>query len=908
MRLRKTILFIFIIAGFNLLSLGNEVRNIDSLVAQFELSTSDLARFSTLRYIETALDEVSQEEEFDYWNHLIEQCEKISYYQGIGFSYYNMAARLKDEGDYSAALECYSKSEENYKKCNYKFGLAEVENGRGILYNNLKKFDISLEHYSKAIDLFSELKDTTRVGWLYLNVGGMMFNQDSLSLSKSYLRKSQHILEELNDMDILSCYINLGVVFDLEENYDSAYYYFGKSYELSKRVEDFEAKFYASYYLGDFLYKHQEVSEATPVLMEARDIFENPNYQHQIEIGDRAKFALLLSTYYARQDDLGKAYRYLSEHIDFDKENKSDLANEEIARSQYDLLEIKRKRRDYAIAITLAGLLLTLLFLFSLYRSYKHKKRANLLLTEMDGLKTRLYSNITHELRTPLTLILSPLEQILSSDAQRIPSRKQVKMMRKNARSLLNLVNQMLDLSKIDAKSLKLELSTKNITKFLSVCFANFASLAEQRSIHYKYTVPDRREKEYFDASKLEKIINNLIANAIKFTPPNGQINCSADILKNNSLELIIEDSGKGIPQNELKKIFDRFHQVEEGIVSSNQAGTGIGLSLTKELVDLMHGKILVESEPESGSKFTIRIPLGKEHLTSQEYVLISDSAGYHPQVTEDMDIPEGDDAHKPLEYEESKAGDKAHVLIVEDHNDIRSYIAENLQDSYSIHTAENGAEGLKSAIENIPDLVITDVAMPEMEGTELCEKLKTDERTSHVPVIMLTAKSGIKDKMKGLETGADVYLTKPFHIKELHVRVEKLIEQREKLRERFTKNLRLEPKDIAVSSADGKFIERAMEVIETNMGNSDFEVRQFQEEMFMSRMQLFRKIKALTNQTPGEFIRTIRLKRAASLLEQKFGNIAQVSLEVGFNNPSYFAKCFQEYYGVLPSDYLKKT
>jgi YesN/AraC family two-component response regulator len=246
------------------------------------------------------------------------------------------------------------------------------------------------------------------------------------------------------------------------------------------------------------------------------------------------------------------------------------------------------------------------------------------------------------------------------------------------------------------------------------------------------------------------------------------------------------------------------------------------------------------------------------------------------------------------------------HVLIIEDHGDIREFIGENLKDCFYVEQADNGKSGLESALKNIPDLVITDIVMPEMDGIELCQIIKTDERTSHIPVVILTGKSGIDDRLKGLDTGADAYLTKPFNIKELRLQVSKLIEQRQKLRERFTRDLRLEPRDIAVTSADEKFINRAMEIIEKNIGNSEFEVRQFEEEMFMSRMQLFRKIKALTNQTPGDFIRTIRLKRAASLIKQNFGNIAQITYEVGFNNPSYFAKCFKDLYGELPSDYMK--
>ncbi|GAH78843.1 unnamed protein product, partial [marine sediment metagenome] len=241
-------------------------------------------------------------------------------------------------------------------------------------------------------------------------------------------------------------------------------------------------------------------------------------------------------------------------------------------------------------------------------------------------------------------------------------------------------------------------------------------------------------------------------------------------------------------------------------------------------------------------------------------------------------------------------------VLTVEDHADIRIHIREHLEDSFRIMEAEDGVMGLDKAIENIPDLVITDLMMPNMDGVEMCKRLKTDERTSHIPVIMLTAKASVEDRVEGLETGADAYITKPFNIKELEVRVRKLIEQRKKLRERFSREITLEPKDIAITSADEKFLQRAMAIIEDHMADFEFEVRNFQDEIGMSRMQLFRKLKALTDQTPSEFIRTLRLKRAAKLIEQKFGNIAQITYEVGFNNLSYFAKCFKELYGVTPS------
>ena len=560
------------------------------------------------------------------------------------------------------------------------------------------------------------------------------------------------------------------------------------------------------------------------------------------------------------------------------------------------------KNRTILIYISLVFLLTSLLFLLTLYWNYRNKQRANKLLTEMDELKTKLYSNITHELRTPLTLILGPLEQMLSSDAQKKPSRKQVKMMRKNANNLLNLVNQMLDLSKIDANSLKLELEETDIVKFVKIRFAAFASLAEQKNIRYYYYFPDEKRTCVFDGGKLEKIINNLVSNALKFTSAGGEVSCRLEFLKNNQIQVRVSDTGQGIPENELDKIFDRFHQVG-GSGSYNKTGTGIGLSLTRELVELMHGKINVNSQLGRGTDFTVILPLGTSHLNKNEYEFVKgySSSNEVVETTKETGVKSFD-----CPSENGEDNDIPMVLLVEDHAEISDFIEENIRDGYKILRAENGAAGLKQATEKIPDLIVSDVVMPEMDGFELCKKLKTDERTSHIPVILLTAKSSDNDKLTGLETGADAYLTKPFSMKELRVRIKMLIEQRRKLRERFKNNLNLEPREIAVTSADERFISRALEIIEKNMGNAEFEVRQFQEEMFMSSMQLFRKIKALTNQTPGEFIRTLRLKRAAQLMDQNFGNIAQVTFEVGFNNPSYFAKCFKEMFGKLPSEYLK--
>ena len=889
-------------------TVDNYKNDIEVLIDSLKVSKNNSTKENLLDSIRNTLDNLENDLALYYWNYIIEYCNKTNYYYGAAFSNYNAAKLYNTKGEYFKSYQAYHKSKQNYEKIDYLPGLARVHNGLGIVFKNLSKFDLSQSNYKESARLFKELNDTIHEGWIYLNIGGMLEKQDSLEQAKKYLAKSKGILESINDKDLISCYINIGEVYKKEAKYDSAYYYYLKGYDLSNQNGDSYDKFQSSYHLGGFLFEQNQVSKAEPYLTEAYNIAQIQNNLSVIPVDDLALFANVLSKLYIIKGDSAKAYKFLLQSTNYEIENKREQSNAKLSKIEFEVFEreayILKKRRGLIIIFTMAGLLISILLVLALYRSYKNKQKANRLLTEMDVLKTRLYSNITHELRTPLTLILGPLEQILSSETRKKFTHKQVKMMRKNAKSLLNMINQMLDLSKIEAKSITLELVEKDINKFIRIRFAAFASLASQKSISYKYSLLKEKNIRIFDASKLEKIINNLISNAIKFTPQKGEISCFVNFPKQNILELIIKDSGKGIPKNELDIIFDRYHQVENS-ETTNTIGTGIGLSLAKELIELMHGKINVESELGKGSKFAITLKLGTKHLNNEEFNLIQ---SYNSDTQETFEIEENiEDSGDCPNYQDSKnSNNLPHVLVTEDHADIREFIAENLKECFNVDDAENGRIGLEKATKNIPDLVITDVVMPEMDGIEFCRNLKTDERTSHIPVIMLTGKSSIDDKIRGLETGADAYLNKPFNIKELNLRVRKLIEQRQKLRERFTNNINLEPKDIAVTSADEKFIMRVMEIIEKNIGNSEFEITQFQQEMLMSRMQLFRKIKALTNQTPSEFVRTIRLKRAASLMHQNFGNIAQITFEVGFNNPSYFAKCFKELFGKLPSEYIK--
>ena len=540
-------------------------------------------------------------------------------------------------------------------------------------------------------------------------------------------------------------------------------------------------------------------------------------------------------------------------------------------------------------------------------------------LREMDKVKSRFFANISHEFRTPLTLILGPIENLLSRTKNK-ESRTELRMMKRSGERLLRLINQLLDLSKIESGDMALKARSEDVILPLRGVVNSFLSLAERKKITLEFNVPEELVIIYIDRDKFEKIVTNLLSNAFKFTPEGGTVSVSLSISKDfdesgaesmQSGDVLIEvkDSGVGIAPDQLDKVFDRFYQVDDSH-TREQEGTGIGLALTKDLVELHGGEISVSSEEGKGTVFIVRLPLGREHLQESQIVEepfeeVSEEGAPETVYTE-AEIEESliEEIVESEKKETKRTKSKPILLIVEDNRDVRRYMRGFLDDAYRIMEAKDGMEGYEMSTDTVPDLIISDVMMPKMDGIQMCEKIKTDERTSHIPVILLTAKADTNSKLEGLETGADDYLTKPFDAKELQVRVKNLIEQRKKLREHFMREAQFKPKDIAVTSLDEKFLHRAIDIVEEHMSDSEFNVDKFSREIGMSRVHLNRKLRALTDQSPRGFIRTLRLWRAASLLRQKFGNVTEVAFEVGFDNLSYFAQCFRKQFGKLPSEY----
>jgi signal transduction histidine kinase/DNA-binding response OmpR family regulator/ligand-binding sensor domain-containing protein len=545
-------------------------------------------------------------------------------------------------------------------------------------------------------------------------------------------------------------------------------------------------------------------------------------------------------------------------------------------------------------------------------------------LKEMDKVKSRFFANISHEFRTPLTLIMGPLEQMLSReqpDTTDGKEKKKLKLMLRNSQRLLNLINQLMDLSKFESGKMKLKVSPQNIVAFVKGITASFEIAAEQHELDLQFQAQEDSIILYFDSEKLEKVMGNLLSNAIKFTPPGGKVTVTVnkntdpdDAFPSGSLEISVCDTGIGIETGQLPHIFDHFYQVDASRIHElKEKGSGIGLSLAKELVTLHQGQIDVRSrkEGDSGTCFTVRLPLGNQHLAPGETI---DDAEPPPETEIQNDIP----AHymETVEKEEEKAvqkegiqsaarqNDKNIILIVEDSPDVREYIKSTLESHYTVLEAGNGKEGIDKALETIPDLIISDIMMPELDGYELCRVLKKDVNTSHVPIILLSAKASEESIVEGLVTGADDYITKPFNAKILSVRVKNLIDLRSQLQLKIKRQNVLQPAEINVSSVDETFLKDLQDVIEKNLSDSDFNVEELSKKLYMSRASLYRKIMAITGESPNHFIRSYRLKRAAQLLQANFGNVTEVALEVGFSNMAHFSKCFKEAFHQLPSTY----
>jgi signal transduction histidine kinase/ligand-binding sensor domain-containing protein/DNA-binding response OmpR family regulator len=524
---------------------------------------------------------------------------------------------------------------------------------------------------------------------------------------------------------------------------------------------------------------------------------------------------------------------------------------------------------------------------------------------ELDMMKIKFFTNISHELRTPLSLIASPLDKMMKS-TKNPEQKRQFLLISRNVRRLLNLVNQLLDFRKMEVEEFTYNPVEGDIISYIKDTAESFTDLAEKKKINFSIQSQVNGLEMLFDQDKLEKIMFNLLSNAFKFTPEHGSITVNISLVNSNNdpgknsklLNIIVSDTGIGIPEDKHNKIFDRFFQnLVPG--SAVNKGSGIGLALTKEFVKLHGGTISLKGESDKGTSFSVLLPVKnaddyiKDQL-SANLELPADENAEQKKVTRQQEIM-NIDHKKPL------------ILLVEDNHDFRFYLKDNLKQYYNIIEAGSGKEGWEKTLNVIPDLIVSDILMSEMDGIELCRKVKSDQRTSQIPVILLTARAGDKEKIEGFNTGADDYITKPFNFEILQSRIRNLITIRESMRKNYLKHIRITPKEISITSLDEKLIQKALAIVENNISNPDFSVKELSNELGMSRVHLYKKLSSLTGKTPIEFIRIIRLKRAAQLLEKSQLTVSEIAYEVGFNNPKYFAKYFKAEFNILPSQYAGK-
>ncbi|MEO1012902.1 MAG: ATP-binding protein [Bacteroidota bacterium] len=889
---------------------------------------------------------------------------------GIADGYLNIGAVHLYKGDNKKAYKNFTGAIPYFEQAGDFLSIAKVNFNLGTIQWNYSNYDLALKDFFASLKFFEQEGDQYLLASCFENIAGVYENMENYVSALKYYRASLYHSEEVGDARLTaSNYHSLGVVMDKYAKRDSALYYFNKSLKLSEE-SDFKDLLSLNYHslgvlhgktslskgtsylnksialkqaiksdnfnvatslyeLGSLQARELEFSEARKSLEEGWSISRMTNSK---DIKSKLSFALyeLHKSIGNQADALTylEQYRLLKDSIFDDEANKNIAAREiqyETAKKnqQIQLLTTERELKEAEMIaqeallkqnttqrnLLLAGIGSMLIISFLLFRNYRTKLRseeaANEKQREFAQLRSRFFANVSHEFRTPLTLILGPLKDLLLSPSEDLEHKKSYELMKRNGEKLLGLVNQLLDLANLESGTLPLQVSKENLNTSLKTIAASFDSWAKHKNIAFHVGISDSITMGWFDSDTLEKIINNLLYNAFKFTPENGSVHFRASLMNSaqdgsESVKIEVKDTGKGISGPEMDKIFDRFYQ-SDTFVNGTKTGTGIGLALVKELTELHHGNITVDSKVSKGTTFTLTLPINKVQFETKEIVSIRSMKTVSNNI---LTTP----SHQSSEVQTNRSPKKRLplLLIVEDNDDVRRYIKKQLHQEYNIKEAINGSEGLKIAERIVPDLIISDVVMPDMDGLSLCKKLREDEKTSHIPIILLTALASQASKVEGIETGADAYVIKPFDKKELTVRIKNLIAQRKRLREKYSRQLSLQPKALAVTSADERFLERLVALVEKRMDDSTFSVEDLASEIGMSRTQLFRKMRALIDQSPQDFVRDFRLKRAAQLLQKKAGNVSEIAYQVGFNNLSYFTKRFKELFGQTPSEYSR--
>lgn len=535
--------------------------------------------------------------------------------------------------------------------------------------------------------------------------------------------------------------------------------------------------------------------------------------------------------------------------------------------------------------------------------SLEYEKREKEHIEEVNQSKLRFFTNISHEFRTPLTLISGQVDMLLQIQGIQPAVYNRILNIKRNSLNMQNLITELLEFRKSEQGHLQLKVSERDFMAFLYEIYLSFTEYAAYRSIRFDFAGQEEKIMLWFDASQLQKVFYNLISNAFKYTPKDGAITIRITELA-DEVQVEVIDTGSGIEASAIDKIFDRFYQAENGLASNALSpGTGIGLALSKNILEVHHATITVSSKLNEGTVFQVRLKKGSTHFSDSEKVIVDNSPD---ELTLNyFEQPDQAFIDEMKETQLINRESKPRILIVEDNEELRKMLEQLFEPVYEVYTAADGEEGLEKTLEHEPDLVLSDLMMPRMSGSELCSRIKNNFQVSHIPVVLLTAQTAVEYTIEGLRLGADDYITKPFNVKTLITRCNNLINNRKILQEKFSKQTDFSPRLLATNQLDREFLEKAQQVIEAHLDDSEFDVLEFSREMALGRTKLFSKIKGITGKTPNDFILNVRLKKAATYLsENPEYNVSEITYMLGFSSPKYFAKCFKEHFGMSPTEY----
>ena len=830
------------------------------------------------------------------------------------------AKSYNTNGYFEKSLEAYQQELQIRREIGDDKQVAGVLNSLAHIFQNNNNIAEALDYFERALQLAKSNKDRKRQARILGSIGTNYALKTQYDTALIYFHKAVTMYKDLNlTVSIAYPLYEIGNCYERLNQLDAARQYLTQSYGIAKEnnVNQLEAKTLIS--LGKINFKLNKVGEAIQNFQLAIENAESEGLRKEV-----SKANLELYQIFAKKGQHRKALKYLEAHNALKDSLFSQETTKKITRleANYKFQQEKQalvfqneqekivlddkiqEQRTWqiimGIALGMSLLIIYLVFHFQRLRRRQEKLKTALQeqkllseqqererLEEMDAFKSRFFTNISHELRTPLTIINGMAGQIQQKPDKWLE--KGTQLIGQNTQNLLQLVNQILDLRKLENGKLSLNMIQGDIFAYLRYIGASHTSLAEEKDVNLIIDIPIVPQMMDFDMDKVMKIASNLLSNAIKFTPAKGRVTLSGKSLE-QQLQIEVRDTGIGIPKDQLSFIFDRYYQIDHPNNSDPQ-GSGIGLALIQELVKPMQGSIQVESEVNQGTTFTVLLPITQQAALENFVPLASDmpkavlkSSSTNPIITQnnaDITLPK--------------------LLIVEDNKDMVVFLVACLEGHYQLEFAYDGAEGIIKAVEQVPDIIISDVMMPKKDGLELCDTLKKDERTSHIPIILLTAKADIESKLSGLDKGADAYMGKPFEERELLIRLEKLLELREKLQARYstftvpTKNAE------EIETIEDAFIAKIKNIVQENLNNAEFGMPQLCQHLTMSRSQVFRKVKALTGKAPTLFIRSIRLQTARHLLQTTNLNVSEVAYDVGFTSPSYFSTAFVEEFGTSP-------